>query len=213
MSASPRSASRKASSQRPRKTPKTAQTRKPSNDSESPKRSRAQHYTPDEKRAAVTAVLTVSRDHPFSIDALQAASAVLGAPVVPSTLVPWLERYRAEIEPLLPKAPSLDSIVATTRETLTRNLSELTSKVSQHALQDKTIAEASLRDSAVVLGISIDKLSMLSGLSPAMNTLAQQLERACTLRGIDALSIMQDMIDSVIEAEPMTIDSTAEPHP
>lgn len=179
-----------------------------------PARSITAAYSTDERKAAVAAALSVSREHPLSYASMMAVQAVLGRNVAVATMHSWLALYRAEIEPMLPNAPSLDSLVADTRERLTRNLSQLALQVSEHALEYKTIKDMSGRDSGVVIGIATDKIQQLTGLSPAVNMKAQQLERTCMMFGVDVLQVIDDIIASMMEAhQTTTIDSTAQDTP
>lgn len=154
-------------------------------------------YSEDDKLRAVTILQAYGGT--VTIEALNTIHSELAISPSRQILFKWNRELKDKILAAQPDLaqPELDvaKLVADTRRTLLTNLAETLRKTSKHLNQDKVIDAMSGRDSAVVLGISAEKLLLMAGRSPATDNLIQELTIALREIDEDIDSVLHSMLD------------------
>lgn len=175
-------------------------------------------YTDEQKIQAVTAMVSVGGEHVLSIEALEAARKVLGAEVATSTLARWKDEYIERVRAVIGNSAQpteLDSVVNSTRQQVIQNYSNFLVSASKRVTEDVVINTASLRDLMVSQGIAIEKLILLTDISPDLSAVVKDYAHVCNRLRLDPVSLLQDYIITIQEEEPRTgsgaIDVSATP--
>lgn len=154
-------------------------------------------YTDDQRLAAVT--ILQSMGGVATIEVHNTILRELNIKPNKVTLLAWNKELKPAVLAAKPELQPVEldvaKLVADTRRTLLTNLAETLRKTSKHLNQDKVIDAMSGRDSAVVLGISAEKLLLMAGRSPATDNLIQELTIALREIDEDIDSVLHSMLD------------------
>ena len=157
------------------------------------------HYSEREQVQAVTALLQCGGG--LSIEGIHAARTLLGAHVSHTTLGKWLAKWEETIKTtdtsLIPLPIDLPQEIITTRQQVIRNLNTTVTKISTRLTDDTVINEAKLRDLAVTMGISVEKIMLLSGINPELTALVQTLQYECEGTRHNPTTLIEDVINAV----------------
>lgn len=159
-----------------------------------PKRARGTSYPEQLKIKACVAALTTNPDHPLGLDSLNAAMAVLNAPIAHTTLNTWLEQYRDQVTALMPVEPSTKELVNQQYNETVQAWSQVERLTLEHLVTSGKIGESSARDAAVVAGIARTHLAKMISLDSALVDSVTKLQAICQRIGIDVKSLIDDYI-------------------
>ena len=159
-------------------------------------------YSEREQIQAVTALLHCGHGMPIlSIEGIHAARTLLGAHVATTTLGKWLVLWSDKVKEtdtsLIPLPIDLPQEIITTRQQVIRNLNTTVTKISTRLTDDAVINEAKLRDLAVTMGISVEKIMLLSGINPELTALVQTLQYECEGTRHNPTTLIEDVINAV----------------
>ncbi len=158
------------------------------------------HYTEAQRIKAVTAILQCEHGR-LSIEAQQQARIVLGADVSTTTLARWIKQYQPLIETtdksLIAKPLDIPELITSTREIVIKNLNIAVNKMSARINTDDAINGASLRDLSVSMGISIEKILLLAGRSPELDSTVTTLQSECQGTEYNPITLIEDVINAV----------------
>jgi transposase-like protein len=170
-------------------------------------------YTEAQKIQAVAAMLQAGFTGPLSYEAQEAACTVLGAKINHQTLATWLKKYRSTVETtdrsLVAKPLDVPELINSTRDTVIRNLNSAVVKLSAGINDDDAITKAALRDKGVTMGIAVEKILLLAGRDPELDSLTTTLQQECTGTEYNPADLILDMINAVRAAKSLrkpTID-------
>lgn len=166
------------------------------------KRARKQaRYKQEQQISAVTAMLQCNPTMPLSYEAQQAACSVLGADVSTTTLATWLKKHRSLIETtdrsLIAKPLDVPELINSTRDTVIRNLNSAVVKLSAGINDDDAIKTAALRDKGVTMGIAVEKILLLAGRDPELDSLTTTLQQECVGTEWRPVDLIQDVINAI----------------
>lgn len=139
---------------------------------------RRPRYT-DEFRARCTVMLE-AEGYPETEGALTRIGARTGVPL--RTLSRW---YNAESN------PPPDRIVNAVKRDMIMILEDVAYQHGENAADVDLVYDTSARDSAVVMGIAIDKLRLLQELSGEATSALREFQAAASLAGVDGLDMLR----------------------
>lgn len=173
-------------------------TRKPDVAKQNAHARQQQRYTREEKLRAVTIMVGMGG---MTYEAIEQIRLVLKRNVSKDTLSHWQTQFRDEvisIQPqLAPKELDVPKIIAETRQKLLVNLSAAAEKYSDHLTSQDVIDKASARDSAVVVGISTEKLLLVAGRTPELDNLLQSFIKECEGTTFNPQSLLESLVNAV----------------
>jgi transposase-like protein len=162
-------------------------------------------YTPQEKIAAVTAMILANRDHPLSYASIAAARAQLGEDVHTSSLDDWHKQYSKDILATLP-AISKEAVVQDTYDSVLAGYQAVVRKGLDRAQQDTVINDAKFDKLMLGIAIAQTKMNEMIGISPAIYALLQRIEQGCALNHIDLEQALTDIGDHLHSKAPRLAD-------
>lgn len=154
-------------------------------------------YSEEEKLKAVTAVLSVSRDHPSSYAAYDAACIAIGGKPSSGTLSLWVQRYGTQVLAALPQPTDAVTTITDTHASIVDDLVEIRSKMVNRLKDDAVVKLMSGRDTAVTLGITNDHLLKMTGLPVEAQARMKTFMIACGRANMDWQTAIDDYINLI----------------
>jgi transposase-like protein len=157
-----------------------------------PETRQRRRYTEQDKIRAVTIVIA---NGGMTYEAMEQVRQLLNNNKLSYTcLHQWVKRYRDDIKRARPDLlpPSLDTTVNEMRNHLLTTMTQAVVKYADHVNDDKVVAETKGRDAGVVMGILVDKLEALTGVTPEEAIIIRKFRMLATRSGYDHLEYMQD---------------------
>lgn len=155
-------------------------------------------YTDEERLKAVTILAQLGG---LSAESLKHVQIALNRKVKYSTLAKWQTELKPKIiestPELAPQPLDVPKIIAETRQKLLVNLSAAAEKYSDHLTSQDVIDKASARDSAVVVGISTEKLLLVAGRTPELDNLLQSFIKECEGTTFNPQSLLESLVNAV----------------